>query len=127
MLVPLEAELEAEVFARAKQRGEANELEAVIAALIAEFEPGEVDSQMAAGPASAGASGSGAALVEPLSPREMEVLALVAEGLSNREIAQQLVVTVGAVKKHINNIFGKLQAHSRTQAVARARELNLLH
>jgi DNA-binding CsgD family transcriptional regulator len=68
----------------------------------------------------------GQPLIEPLSPREQEVLALVASGLSNREIAERLVITVGAVKKHLNNIFGKLQAGNRTQAVARAREIGLL-
>lgn len=65
-------------------------------------------------------------LIEPLSERELEVLQLIAAGKSNREIARELIVTVGTVKKHINNIFGKLDAHSRTQAVARARELNLV-
>jgi LuxR family maltose regulon positive regulatory protein len=64
--------------------------------------------------------------VEPLSEREREVLALVAEGLSNQEIAARLIVGVSTVKKHINNIFGKLAVRSRTQALARARELNLL-
>ncbi|MFW6097721.1 MAG: response regulator transcription factor, partial [Chloroflexota bacterium] len=59
--------------------------------------------------------------VEALSERELEVLQLVAEGLSNKEIAERLTVTVGTVKKHLNNIFGKLQVKSRTQAVARAR------
>jgi len=65
-------------------------------------------------------------LIDPLSDRELEVLQLVAEGLSNHEIAQKLVVTVGTVKKHLNNVFGKLDAQNRTQAVARARALNLL-
>ncbi len=65
-------------------------------------------------------------LVEPLSERELEVLCLVADGLSNREIANKLVVTVTTVKKHVSNIFGKLDATSRTQAVARARELGLI-
>jgi LuxR family maltose regulon positive regulatory protein len=65
-------------------------------------------------------------LVEPLSEREREVLALVAAGLSNQEIATRLVVGVSTVKKHINNIFGKLAVSSRTQALARARDLNLL-
>jgi LuxR family maltose regulon positive regulatory protein len=65
-------------------------------------------------------------LVEPLSEQELRVLRLVASGLSNRETAQELYVTVGTVKKHLNNIFGKLGVSSRTQAVARARELNLL-
>lgn len=65
-------------------------------------------------------------LIEPLSAREVEVLHLVHGGLSNSEIANNLIVTVGTVKKHINNIFGKLGANSRTQALVRARELNLL-
>jgi LuxR family maltose regulon positive regulatory protein len=65
-------------------------------------------------------------LVEPLSEQELRVLQLVASGLSNRETAEELYVTVGTVKKHLNNIFGKLGVSSRTQAVARARELNLL-
>jgi LuxR family maltose regulon positive regulatory protein len=66
------------------------------------------------------------ALIEPLSERELEVLRLVAAGSSNQEIARELVLSVGTVKKHLNNIFGKLNASSRTQAVALARELNLL-
>ena len=65
-------------------------------------------------------------LVEPLSEREIEVLQLIAEGLSNAEIADKLVIAVGTVKRHINNIYGKLGVQSRTQAVARARELGLL-
>ena len=63
----------------------------------------------------------GAVLVEPLTEREREVLVLLAEGQSNREIADRLVVTLDTVKKHLTHIFGKLGAVSRTQAVARAR------
>ncbi len=63
---------------------------------------------------------------EALSQRELEVLRLVAEGMSNRQIADTLILAMGTVKKHINNIFGKLEAQSRTQCVARARQLNLL-
>jgi predicted ATPase/DNA-binding CsgD family transcriptional regulator len=63
---------------------------------------------------------------ETMSERELEVLKLAAAGLSNREIAERLFVTVGTVKKHLNNIFGKLGVERRTQAVIRARELNLL-
>ena len=65
-------------------------------------------------------------LVEPLTDRELEVLRGIAAGLSNREIAAELVITVGTTKWHINNIFGKLQVRRRTEAVARARELDLL-
>src|SRR5215213_2329122 len=65
-------------------------------------------------------------MFEPLTERELEVLRLVAAGTSNREIAVRLTVTLGTVKKHLNNIFGKLDVESRTQALARARELGLL-
>ena len=65
-------------------------------------------------------------LLEPLSEREREVLRLVAAGLSNRETAAHLSITAGAVKKHLSNIYSKLGVSSRTQALARARELDLL-
>lgn len=65
-------------------------------------------------------------LEEPLSERELEVLALLASGRTNAEIASELVVAVGTVKSHIHNIYGKLGARNRTEALARARELNLL-
>jgi LuxR family maltose regulon positive regulatory protein len=64
--------------------------------------------------------------IEPLTARELEVLRLIAEGASNQEIADQLVITLSAVKKHTGNIFKKLSVNSRTQAVARARQLGLL-
>lgn len=65
-------------------------------------------------------------LPEPPSKRELEVLALIAAGKSNQEIARELFVSTSTVKTHINNLYGKLQVRSRTQAVARARELDLL-
>jgi ATP/maltotriose-dependent transcriptional regulator MalT len=65
-------------------------------------------------------------LAEPLSERELEVLALIAAGESNREIAIKLFVSTSTVKTHVNNLFRKLGARSRTQALARARELDLL-
>jgi LuxR family maltose regulon positive regulatory protein len=61
-----------------------------------------------------------------LTPRELEILALMASGASNQEIAGRLVVTVGTVKGHVNHILGKLEAHNRTEVVARARNLGLL-
>lgn len=65
-------------------------------------------------------------LVEPLTNRELEVLQLIANGLSNREVAKRLFVSLGTIKKHNNNIYGKLQASSRTQAIAQAKEIGLL-
>jgi LuxR family maltose regulon positive regulatory protein len=65
-------------------------------------------------------------LIEPLSPRELEVLQLMAQGYSNREISQRLFLALSTVKGHNRNIFGKLEVQRRTEAVARARELGLL-
>jgi LuxR family maltose regulon positive regulatory protein len=65
-------------------------------------------------------------LIEPLSPREMEVLRLIAGGLSNREISERLFLALSTVKGHSRVIFDKLQVQRRTEAVARARELGLL-
>jgi LuxR family maltose regulon positive regulatory protein len=88
--------------------------------LMAAFEANWADSIPAPLPQSA------SPLVEPLTPREREVLHLVGRGCSNREIAEALVITVNGVKKHTSNIYGKLGVHSRTQAVVRAQELSLL-
>jgi ATP/maltotriose-dependent transcriptional regulator MalT len=73
----------------------------------------------------AGASAS-PALSEPISEREREVLELVAAGFSNQDIARRLVITRGTVKKHLEHIYTKLDVHSRTAALARARQLHLL-
>ena len=64
--------------------------------------------------------------MEPLTERELEVLRALAAGLSNRAIAQQFYLSLATVKVHLKHIYGKLAVHSRTQAIARARELNLL-
>jgi LuxR family maltose regulon positive regulatory protein len=65
-------------------------------------------------------------LTEPLTQREREVLHLLLEGASNREIARRLVLSVNTVKRHVYNLCGKLGVQSRTQAIIRARALNLL-
>jgi LuxR family maltose regulon positive regulatory protein len=65
-------------------------------------------------------------LVEPMSERELEILRLLADGLSNQEVARRLVISVGTAKSHVHHILGKLNTGSRMQAVARARELGLL-
>jgi DNA-binding NarL/FixJ family response regulator len=65
-------------------------------------------------------------LEDPLSERELEVLALLASGRTNAEIAKELFIAVGTVKSHVNNIYRKLDAGNRTEAVTQARELKLL-
>lgn len=66
-------------------------------------------------------------LFEPLTPREHEVLALVADGLRNRDIAARLGVSEHTVKFHLASVFGKLGATSRTDAVRRGFQLGLIH
>ena len=65
-------------------------------------------------------------LIEPLSPRETEVLRLLTTHLPHAEMAEDLVVSVNTVRSHLKSIYGKLDAHSRMEAVKRAKELGLL-
>ena len=65
-------------------------------------------------------------LLDPLSERELEILKLIAQGMSNREIAATLFITEGTAKNHISNILSKLGVRDRTQAVLRAQELGLV-
>jgi LuxR family maltose regulon positive regulatory protein len=64
--------------------------------------------------------------IQPLSSRELEVLQYLATGLTNRQIADQMVVTINTVKAHTRRLYAKLDVSNRTQAVARARQLQLL-
>lgn len=104
-----------------------------MAALLAEAAargilPGYIGRLLAAFEAQAGGQSPGAAhgLIEPLSPRELEVLRLIAHGLSNQEISARLFLALDTVKGHNRRIFDKLDVQRRTEAVARARELGLL-
>jgi ATP/maltotriose-dependent transcriptional regulator MalT len=118
LLDELRAELAEDRFAAAVERGKTLELEAVVAELLAVCEPeasAASEAERAASP-----------LAEPLSEREMEILRLVARGRSNRQIAAELYLALGTVKTHLHNICGKLEAHNRTEAVARAQELGIL-
>ena len=65
-------------------------------------------------------------IVEPLTSRELEVLQMLAAGMPNQRIARELVVSLDTVKKHVSHLLGKLGAASRTEAVARARQLGLI-
>lgn len=101
---------------RAAARGESFLQPSVAARVVAEF------ARMAA----AGAGSHSEALPEPLSEREIEVLRLVAQGASNKEIAATLFITEGTVKNHLTSILAKLGVRDRTQAALKARELGLL-
>jgi LuxR family transcriptional regulator, maltose regulon positive regulatory protein len=65
-------------------------------------------------------------LGEQLTVRELEILALLAAGTPNPRIAEQLVITMDTVKKHVSHVLGKLGAANRTEAVTRARQLGLI-
>ena len=79
-----------------------------------------------AGLRSAFASTMGAANSSAITPREFEILQLIAAGLSNREIAERLFVSENTVKTHSSRVFGKLQARRRTQAVQKGKEVGLI-
>lgn len=91
-----------------------------VAKLLAAFDAGEQTHDGKSSPEPS------QALIEPLSPRELEVLRLIAQGLSNSEIGEKLFLALSTVKGHNRVLFGKLQAQRRTEAIARARELGLL-
>jgi DNA-binding NarL/FixJ family response regulator len=100
---------------RAADRGEYFLLPSITAKVMAEF------SRL-----SRNAPPNGETLAEPLSPREKEILRLVATGASNRDIADTLVIAEGTVKNHLTNILGKLGVKDRMQAVLKAREYGVI-
>jgi ATP/maltotriose-dependent transcriptional regulator MalT len=116
----LEAQLGEAAFAAAWESGQAMSLQAVVRTLLYPVPPATPETR------SPFAQATNRSLVEPLSARELEVLRLVAEGLSNAEIAARLVIAVATVKVHTRTIYGKLGVNSRTQAIAQAQKLHLL-
>ncbi len=127
-----EAEVAPDRFAEAIQRGQSSDLEATVATLqtelapVQELAPSKTETAPETPSSDADQPAPAPALVEPLTPRELEVLQLIAAGFSNREIGEELVLALGSVKWYASRIYGKLQVKNRTRAVARARELNLL-
>lgn len=100
---------------RSASRGEYFLLPAITAKVIAEFSK-----------IPRSTSNRASEMADALSPREMEILLLVASGDSNKEIAEKLVISEGTVKNHLSSILSKLNARDRLQAVIRARELGLI-
>jgi DNA-binding NarL/FixJ family response regulator len=98
----------------------------VAAALAQAARGGSQSAKNGAADGEAGASGSGAAPVPKLTPREREILALVAQGLSNPEIASRLFIGESTVKTHLLHVFEKLEVSDRTRAVIRAMEWGLI-
>jgi predicted ATPase/DNA-binding CsgD family transcriptional regulator len=121
LLAQLQTELPPDDCSAAFERGKTLELEPVIARLLEADEVPEPQN-----PSGERARDANQALLDPLSERELEVLQLIASGLSNDEIAERLFVGRSTVKTHINHIYSKLSVTSRTQALVRATELNLL-
>jgi DNA-binding NarL/FixJ family response regulator len=118
-LASLQSRIDADAFQQALNHGATLDLpqaiklaEAILAQSIGEPAPAAVPTQRL--------------LLDALSERELDVLRLIAGGLTNAEIAGQLYIGVSTVKKHINHIYDKLDVKTRTQAVARAREREFL-
>ena len=84
------------------------------------------DRKIAAAGATAGPGTAVPGLVDQLTAREMEVLRLLSAGTANQAIAEELVLSLDTVKKHVGHVLDKLGAANRTEAVARARELGLI-
>jgi predicted ATPase/DNA-binding CsgD family transcriptional regulator len=123
LLARLQADLEqalgSEAYSAAWERGKTLDLDTTARELLAEF-------THEATTLSVHVHTANTTLPEPLTARELEVLALIADGLTNHEIARQLFIGVSTVKKHIQHIYAKLGTKNRTSAVLRARELKLL-
>ena len=110
-----EKELGLETYADAWQRGQTRDIHETNKLLVsAHWDEAQLSVTVSAAPSN------------PLTPREQEVLCLLAGGLSNREIAEKLVFSLGTVKWYVNQIYSKLGVGSRTQAIVRANELQLL-
>jgi ATP/maltotriose-dependent transcriptional regulator MalT len=116
----LEANLPHAMFTAAHERGTAHDLDTIVTALLTDLSQPFRDAM----PVQPTPTAQG--LPDPLTVRELEILRLLAEGLSNREIAEQLVLALGTVKWYVGEIYSKLHVASRTQAIARARGLKLL-
>lgn len=121
--IDLETKLGTDTYSTVWKRGETLDLESTITGIIHAAQHAPTPPQSGTDDPTLAANQT---LPEPLTERELEVLCLLAEGLSNRDIAERLFLSVGTVKVHTRNIYGKLGVSSRTQAIARGTELNVI-
>lgn len=112
--------LDEDIFDAAWERGENQEWEPVLANAVKQLQLHHDDSELVA------AQAANESLIDPLTERELEILQYIADGHSNREIADLLYVGVSTIKSHINHIYRKLDVESRTQALVRGKELDLI-
>jgi ATP/maltotriose-dependent transcriptional regulator MalT len=125
-LADYQAQLAPDIFEAALQRGQQSDLNTVILAIQTEFASLEGITDSPDSQASPQKISSPLPpLIEPLTTRELEVLHLIAEGHTNQQIAETLVISLGTAKWYTSQIYSKLGVSNRTQAVARARDLNL--
>ncbi|MCL4294601.1 MAG: tetratricopeptide repeat protein [Anaerolineae bacterium] len=124
LLTHYEAKLSPDDFDATKQRGATSDLETVIQQVLIELAAPLPVEEKSLSPAPLPPRSP--ALIDPLTPRELEVLRLIAEGMTNQQIADKLIISVGTAKFYTSQIYGKLNVTSRTQAIVRAREIGLL-
>jgi predicted ATPase/DNA-binding CsgD family transcriptional regulator len=118
----IEQKLTADTLDDAYEDGQKLDVESVIRSFLrASPEQATIDSPIAAHILQANSR-----LIEPLSERELEVLAYICKGLSNQEIANEMVVELSTIKKHLTHIYGKLDVGTRSQAILRSQELGLI-
>lgn len=118
--VQLQAELSPDIFTAAWECGKARDLDTTVRDLMTDKRLSTSETILPARPSLIQSS------LDPLSERELEVLRLIAAGLSNSEIAAQLFVGVSTVKKHINHIYSKLGVETRAEVLVRAQQLRLI-
>ncbi len=124
-----QAQVSSDVFETAVQRGQTANLETIIPTVQVKLSTAPPSTDVETQPAANSQPQSlpdQSGLIEPLTARELEVLQLMAQGHTNQQIAEALIISVGTAKWYTGQIYGKLGVSNRTQAVAHARELNLL-
>jgi ATP/maltotriose-dependent transcriptional regulator MalT len=107
-----------EVFTRAVTRGKTRNLDSILKAVLAELQQ-EIEADRRTNHIQR-------SLDDPLTARELEILRLIADGISTEQVAQKLYLSVQTIRWYLKQIYGKLDVHGRVEAIVRARELHLI-